>query len=475
LELDGRRENVGALYTGEWDIEIKRWHEERLPKLDKIFIHNEIIDNISHENYLYIDAVRSILKNGPISLNFRELFAASYEHVLPFHRRRYNRKVTYDELLNKLLALHKILEGVPPTLYPDALVLPEKVGWIRKYISYYFYCKNLPLLGFMGLRFDQKYSIELTWAGRLIYLDINGDSLFARQLPSDVDQADIQSYRNSENSDQKRAGKLTFIRYIYAHLARMPSVTYSFCAAAYQLFKKKRWTTKYNESMNNFRSILDFYLMFWLGFLWYMVDALRYLLWPKFEAKKISKSDFIIIPLHHYPETSTVGEYSYVQTEIQYIDEVLSIFDTTKNIVIVEHPTTFFYGERARWIKKYFRLTRGILYFDLLATTGIPFDLIKRSKAVVTIVGGMALEKALMGGRSYISVLHPMLFVKNIQLLPTAKNKLLKLLLRMEDVTLSAHQYCALVQKYGVKQEDLVSIVLNENFLENGKENAKKL
>jgi hypothetical protein len=465
--LEKYSEKVGIVYTGDWDIEVMRWHSARMSFCEKLYPHIYIMESMTHTARGSLNEVKKILNEGPIPLSIRALFSASYDNMTAFHDRKFTGHTSYSNMLDKLFFLHKFLMQLPRSDYPDAIVMPEKIGWMRKYISYFFYSKGIPLYGFMGLRHDQKYAIEICADGKLAYFGKKGVKIFSH-TPTEQDMAlvVVDNYRKNQNETMKRSGGLPLARNCLMHLVRLFSVgkTYALFMAAL-LIKRQSTFTSFNANWNRFYTPTIFYFTHWIGFWWFLVDAVLFKInFYKKSLKDATSKQYVFLALHHYPETSTVGEYSYIQTEMQFIGEVLDCFDDIDNFIIVDHPTTTFSGERARWIRKFFKNTRGVKYFPLISVGGVPFDILKNAKAVLTIIGGVAIENALLGGKSFISILHPMLFVNNIHLLDIPSNRNLRKYLDIGNISMSAHEYCALTEKFGLVGNEELLYFLEDEF-----------
>jgi hypothetical protein len=453
--------NVGIVYTGDWDIEIKKWHEKRIDFIEMIYPHTSIIREFNKVDRTYIIEIKNNLKNGPIPLSIRELFSATYENMMPYHRRRWNKYVTYSENLDKLCLLHEYLIKIPKDMYPDVIVMPEKIGWMRKYISYFFYNSKIPLYAFMGLRYDEKYALEVCEKGKLRYYGKKGIEIFKQEIKNN-NSYDVNEYeyRNKENIELGRNGKYIFIKKLLDHLVSIMGASKLYINNLLLLLIRKKITTDFNKSWNKYSVATNFYLNFIVGFWWFIVD---YFLW-KIDNESIFKNNrkFIILPLQHYPETSTVGEFSYAQTEIQIFEQLLNLYDDIEKILIVEHPTTMFSGERARWIRDFYKNTKGVEFCSLLAPTGIPFDILRKAEAVISIIGGISIENALIGGKSFICILHPMLYVENIKLLNISTNKRLERYLDMGKINITAKEYCELTKEHGLNKNELLYFVKEE-------------
>ena len=160
-----------------------------------------------------------------------------------------------------------------------------------------------------------------------------------------------------------------------------------------------------------------------------------------------------MIALHAFPESSLIGDFISAPNELLLISEISSLLVSPLNINVFEHPTSFYTGERPLWVDHFYNSHPSINYFSMLTTTGIPFDVLKSSEYVISLSGGVVLEKALLGGTSYLCSISPALHVKNINILPIASNKWITPLI--DPVNLSPSSYCSYVMEEGFKFSDI--------------------
>lgn len=458
--LNPQKKEIGIIYTGMWDIEIEKTHKLRLPSLDKLYPHKNIDLNLNKINKNILIDIKKILNDGPISLSIRQLFLTSYDNAQRFHSRRWRKARSYEESLNILCQLYLNLKKIKKNQYPEFIILPEKIGWMRKFISYFFYSKKIPLYGLMGLRHDQKFAIELCHNKKLFFLDKSGKEMFKKHKETYPikDKDNFEEYRNKELDNFRGKIKNTLINNFLIFFLQIIKQTKLYIHHLLILIFKRKIATSFNYQFNNLKTPFRLYLHFWIGFYKFIKDSIFISLYStKLKKYLLEKNkDFIILALHQYPETSTVGEYSYYQNEFQFFEQLLELFDTTNEIIVIDHPSSVFSGERLNYIKDYFNQTPGVKYFPLISNNGVPFDIIKNSKAVISIIGGMALEKARLGGEAYISILHPMLYVKNISTLDTLENKTLKESLDIGNISISANEYCNIVENKGMQIQNIL-------------------
>ena len=108
-------------------------------------------------------------------------------------------------------------------------------------------------------------------------------------------------------------------------------------------------------------------------------------------------SEYILFPLQFHPEASTSVLAFYCDDELNLLRKICLSFQKNMTIVVKEHPAAFGFrsSEFYKELQKYQNLELVHPSFDI-------FELILKSKAVVSITSTVAYQAALLGKRVFL-------------------------------------------------------------------------
>ena len=423
-QFDKIGKKLSVFYMTDWDGQMKSYHASLFPSARRHYLDD--VSWISREEVSNktISEIEIILKKGPIPLTVRSLANNSQDFLKPYHNRFYIETPKYEDFILKLCSLHLHLVKLQSEHEFSIVVAPFKHGWQRKYASYFFMAKGVRVLHLTDLRYDGRFSIEEWKSGKIRFIGALSQEMFVSNPKiKAVNQINVGGYRARESLNHKRFGK----GWIYRKIASRFKI--STIMIIKRIILMVRWKLGERDSGRSLRGLHDIshhvkYIVWDLVTLANMMFDLFIIAFDRRDIKAItSDRPYVLVALHYFPESSTVGEYGYVKSEVEYFSDILDIYDKVFNIIVVDHPTMIFAGERPRWQKEFFRQHAGVVYFPLIDFDGIDLKIIADAEEVITISGGIAVEKALtMRGRAKISVLHPMLCIDTISLLETTKN-----------------------------------------------------
>lgn len=458
-DLD-RAKNIGIIYTGEWDIELKKNHEQKFKNCEKIYPHENIIlyENTINKSFNW-KSVENVLQNGPLPITIRDLSKTSIDFLRPYHMRRYSSHIDYNDWLCKLAALHLWLDSIK-ALLPERLVLPEKIGWIRKYISYYFYSKGVEIISYINLKHNDKYCFEVLKNKKIRYVNGNFSNFFDLDEKNNFEvDLELLSYRENENRQNNRLIRWLLIKTVIAKLKFLIIGLFFQIRIIYKRFIKNNFPHEYSKGWKNSGMAFKGFYFDLKIFFRITISSIKFFIGQRFRSKLITSDDYILIPLHYFPEASTIGEYTFCQNEVQYFEEIVRKFSRVKKIYVIDHPTSFLKGEVASWIGQFYNDHFGVEYLPYYNMSGLPFDIIKNAEAVVTILGGVALEKSKLNGIAYIMAIHPMLHVNNINIIENCGLERYNFI-KMFDKKISIQSYCKQVNENGLDVDELLPAIL---------------
>ena len=460
--LKNIHDNISILYTTEWDCEIKQYHEESFPGVEKYYLDDIALNQnvLQHDNIL--EVIENVLKSGPIPLTIRELANHSQEFLRPYHNRFYNITPNYELFIKEIAAFHQFLFILHKTNKYALILAPFKTGWQRKYSIYYFMSLGIPVTHLTDLRRSSMFVIEEWICGEVRFIGKSSKELFISSIiDSGKDKVGINDYRDIENKNHNRTGHDWLKKKILNIVLNKFRVIFG--RIPFMLSGRIKIKTVSEHNRYVYSLLHNFTYAAWeIATLINIICDLAFVAMFSGRIKSLLNKPYVLVALHYFPESSTVGEYGRIKSEVEYFSEILNAYDHISNIIVIDHPTMVFSGERPRWQKNYFRQHSGVRYFPLIGFNGIDFDLISNADAVITIAGGIALEKALTGkGVAKISVLHPMLCVENIYYFESSKICVLNLKSFNKNIReYTAQQYCIEVDNMGFKISDFSEVFL---------------
>lgn len=116
------------------------------------------------------------------------------------------------------------------------------------------------------------------------------------------------------------------------------------------------------------------------------------------DEKSFSKYDIILYPLHYEPEASLSYLSEFFSNQVALIENIAKCLNHNQVLVVKEHPAQ----QGMLLTKKYRDLLKGVSSLYYLPSTVLSFDIIKKSKLIITLTSHLGWEALILGKPVYL-------------------------------------------------------------------------
>lgn len=425
-------------------------------------------DYYNENQVVDIDRLNIICSSLPYIYSFSDLVQSSSH----YHKYAHNRFAEFPSPELDLKKSAAILQFLDERIdNSSTLIFYDQSLWERKLCYCYGVYKNIQIFTLSNSRFSNLLFWEKTINNSLEWYGVSSKSFLKYKFNGEVEAVSIDSISGIEcieftdrdillrrlDEVARNKNPITVLQLI------LRIITNSF-----KFYKATKWffvfiiikSGKFNKNYFfrdyfKFKRIFLFYfdkLRLYIKSLLNICQAIIY----KKSSFVLSLTNYSIVALHYFPESSTLSDHGQYKNEIQNSFLIQSLNRNFEKLVYIDHPQMFLQGERPSKVANFFRQLPNTYYLKYFSLSGISLDFIKKANSVYTITGSIALEAALLDKNVFIFSISPLIWINNICLVqPSVKGYGLNA--KQFHQSFSASNYVKIVKSLGFTFEKSLS------------------
>lgn len=374
--------------------------KEKLPNVQTFGLEDfctEFIELNKNKIQPDLEFLKHIEKEFSFYKNLNQQLISSQSTTRQYHTRSYYKYSTQADNLHYIQLGYKKVLSVLDKFKPDVILDSEDSEFLRTILNEIAFKKKIPYINIDYPRYE-KYKIPT------FNLGLRVDSFFEKE------------YINFLNKDDaKLANEFAYINEVRSKKNIMSSEFYGTVTSQYKPIKflkaikyiivKALYFTNVYVFKNNFKIVNNKAIIFTSPlkhFYFYLkVEIKKQILYRKnkYFENPIKDENYVYMPLHLIPESTTFVKAPYYINELFLIEQISKSLPVSWKLYVKEHQAMI--GERSlqfyNRINKFpnVRLVQFNFYDD-------PKPWIEKAKGVITIAGSTAYEAAILGKKSII-------------------------------------------------------------------------
>lgn len=470
--------NIGAdiLFTTRWDSLAKKRYKNYYEKYPVFFVDNFhlLISKNNLNTYSKfskkqaLQKINEIIKFSPYHNSINDIFSTSNDYLCDLHARSSISRPNQEEDQELLLELFYIFSNLFSSKIYTSIFTINKYGWIRSFLILLSHYHNLPVYTFRHTHQDEFYFIEKSTSSSIKWLTKSFDVVSSLDFDANNNRFKIFSHNKKflnkylkekdfcKDVGRRKSESKRFIKNYKLFSIPISFLQFRIHALTWVIkrsFLKKIINKKLPHEISSIFKKRHL-LRIWRDYLFHTLTGLKMILqMPRFSVilKSIleSKKDFEIMALHFFPEGATTGEFGVFRHESEIVEILESNLANDRKLLVFEHPTLVFFGWRNfNSLKKILNL-KNTIWMGCPNMKGISDSILRKTKAIWTLNGSIALEGANRKITSYIFLTAPFLCCENINYFDIHQKKFINC-----ENPIKAQLYSWICTKYGFTKDD---------------------